>query len=835
MKNPCRLPALVSLCLVVCMTVARADDRHGTMAVSEGTRFVVAFPQVWVSAAEEPLPNPMILFISSPMKAVVRVRTSAKNNDLGAKIDKTYTVNPNRVISVPIPRSLMMPSADTNEAATSCVIRGVGIEITSTAPISVSTYQAWTGNGELTHHLPVAAWGTKYSAMCFYNDAFGKTTVQHRPGQIIVIAQHDSTLVNFTPTWDVEGGPDCPSVKAGRTGTVELNNGEVFLIKGRIDPSLARNAATDLSGSVITSSKPIAVISGHTKVAIMRYPDVVPPKEFTPPSATSSASFLRNNVYDALLPLELAGTEFVTIPSMYTPRRTVDSVADLGVAYGIDDNRGDVIRFNAIEDGTELSYVSEYGDSVPVRTLHANESYIVPTQIDAALWRTSKPATCALYGKSWANIVIPTSIQQDGGGKQGEEGQEYPNLEHGKAMMEIVPSVDRWATRGLFVAPEGMDNFLNITFQTGDERFIILDADRLSSVGKNDIKVLSRTPYSYVRMPIGAGEHIIRSTSDTVRWCAWNYGSLDGMQMGRAYGTPVAIATNVPCDDSVVITDVASLCGSFTGTASIPASSGACGALAMIYADSTSNCTVTIEPALASGATTGTFVFKPVDPTRDATCVLRAVTRSGNYVERTYRYAGQQLIEAPSTLDFGVISPTTSVCRDITINNPSSTTSLTVHQLHTKANTAGLTFPTGPFVLAPAEARTISLCLLLDKGQKYVDTLVAEVDCGTIVLTAITGRANYIVDVHDDATITTPQILSVVPNPARDLITFHLSTSDAATIELVDITGAVVAQISTEPMHPTAILDVHSVAAGTYTAVLRCRAGVSTMNVVVLP
>ncbi|MBS1562715.1 MAG: T9SS type A sorting domain-containing protein [Bacteroidetes bacterium] len=401
-------------------------------------------------------------------------------------------------------------------------------------------------------------------------------------------------------------------------------------------------------------------------------------------------------------------------------------------------------------------------------------------------------------------------------------------------MMEIVPSVDRWATRGVFMAPEGMDNFFNITFKRGHESMILVDGGSLSTTG-NRYNELPGTPYAYIRGPISSGTHIITSTSDTVRWCAWNYGSLDGMQMGRSYGTPVAIATNIPCDDSVAITDVPSSCGSFIGTASIHASSGVCGALAMIYVDSSSNCTMTMEPALASGATAGTFVVKPVDPTRDATCVVRAVTRSGNYVERTYTYSGQQYIEAPAVLDFGVISPTTSVCRDITINNPSTTSSLTVHQLRTKSNSIGLTFPTGSFVLAPAEARTISLCLLLDKGQKYVDTLVAEVDCGAIILTAITGRANFIVGVHDDATITTPQILSVVPNPARDLITFHLATADAANIELVDITGTVVAQISTEPMHATAVLDVHTVASGTYRAVLRSRAGVSSMNVVVLP
>lgn len=671
--------------------------------------------------------------------------------------------------------------------------------------------------------------------MCFYNDAYGKTTVKHRPGQIIVIAQQDSTLIRFKPTWTTEGGPDCMSIKAGGTGIVELNNGEVFIIKGLIDPLLARNASTDLSGTVITSTKPIAVISGHTKVAIMRYPNILPPVEFTPSSTTASAGFVRSTVYDALLPRQLSGTEFITIPSMYTPRRTVDTAADLGIAYGIDDNRGDVIRFNAFEDGTELSYVSEFGDSVPVHTLRANESYIVPTQIDAALWRTSKPTTCALYGKSWANIVYPPSIEPIDGGRQGETVQVYPVVEQGKAMMEIVPSVDRWATRGMFTVPLGMDGFFNITFRREHRSQIFVDGEPVTNRFNNDYDTIPGTPYAYVRRPMSSGLHEITSTSDSARWCAWNYGSFDGIQMGRSYGTPVAIATNLPCDDTVDLVDIDSACGSFIGTVSVTSSSGACGAIAMIYPDSMVNGSFRIDPPLAYGATSGTFVWSPVDPTRNASCVIRAVTQSGTYVERTYAYVGRPLISAPPALDFGVISPTVTVCRDLTITNPSTTAPLTVHRLYTLRNAAGLTFPTEPFTLAPGESRTISLCMLLDKGQAYADTLAADVDCGTIRVTAITARANYIVGVEDESAVTTPQILSAVPNPGRDVITLVLSTMDAATIELVDITGAVITKVNKEPMHSSVALDVHGIAPGTYTALLRCGSGVHSMRVVVIP
>jgi hypothetical protein len=255
----------------------------------------------------------------------------------------------------------------------------------------------------------------------------------------------------------------------------------------------------------------------------------------------------------------------------------------------------------------------------------------------------------------------------------------------------------------------------------------------------------------------------------------------------------------------------------------------------MIYADSATNCTFTMDNVLETGATTGVFTVKPFDPTRDASCIVRAVTRSGAFVERTYTFAGQPIIEATTSIDFGVISPSASVCREITIANPSTTTPLTLNALHLKGRSAGLTFPTGPIVIAPAEVRALQVCLLLDAGQTFTDTLIAEVDCGTITLTAVKGRANYSVGVHDDVLHATPRILSVVPNPARDVFTLHYAIEAAATIDLVDITGSVVAHMNVDALHSSVTLDAHTIAAGAYTAVLRCSAGVHTMHVIIAP
>lgn len=815
-----------------------SDDQRGTMPVSEGTRFVVAFPQVWPDAIEEPLPNPMLIYISSAVKTAVRVRTPAVKNDIGTKIDKTYTVNAGQMLIVSMPQSFMMPSGSVEDTALSHVIKAYGIEITSKAPISVQSYIGWTGNGELINHLPVAAWGRTYSAMCFYNDVYGKGTLVHRPGQIVVIAEEDDTHVNFTPTWATKGGPDCPTVPAGSTGTVTLNLGDVFLIKGTIDPALAKNAVTDLSGTQVTADKPIGVISGHTKVAIMRYPNVLPPSLLGGDGAGGSAGFVRNCVFEAMLPQELAGTEFVTIPSMYTPRRTVDSTADQGIAYGIDDNRGDVIRFNAIEDGTMLSYITEDGDSVPVRTLHAHESVIMPTQIDAVLWKTSKPVTCAQYGKSWANLSLPKSIGRGHDNKLAELPQTPPAVEAGQPMMEIVPSTDRWTTSGRFNGPEGMDNFFNIVFRTGQESSILLDGDRLPAATSGSYHRLLGTPFSYIRQPMSSGAHVVRSTSDTVRWCAWNYGSLDGMQQGRAYGSPVSMELSLPCADTVRLSESTTIdaCGSVATTATVSSGSASCASLFMIYQDSVQNCELVLDTPITAGLSSATYTVKVIDPTRDASGTIRVVTRSGAYIQRAFSFKARPYSFSPTKIDLGVITADSTQCQPMTITNPSTSTTLSVTSLRTLLQTPGVTVPSGPFVLAPGESRVVDVCVRLQPSKKIVDTVVADFECGMARLTEVRARTKTVSDVSEQQEPSQElQIVAIVPNPGREDVQLRVVTSEAATVDVFDVRGVSVLRSTVPAMQAVVPLDIRSLSGGSYVVVLRSGAHVRTAQLCVMP
>lgn len=702
---------------------AQSTERRGTMGLVEGRRYVVAFPQVWASTSEEPLPNPMLLYISSKVKTTVTVRSSAVNNDIGTKINKTYTVNPNQVLKVSIPRSYMMPSADANENATSEVIKGYGLEVTAKSPISVSTYQAWTGNGELARHLPVEAWGKMYSTMNFYQDRYGKADLYYRPGQIIVIADKDNTIVNYTPTWETAGGPDASAVPAGKTGTVELMKGQVFIIKGKIDEPLTKDFTTDLSGTVIKASKPVGVVSGHTKVAIMRYPDVLPPT-----GATADAHFVRNNVHDAMLPTEMAGTEFVTVPSMYTPRRTVGNMNGQGAAIGIDDDKGDVIRFNSLEDGTVLSEVRPDGSLKNLRTLRKNESFIIPSQEVAAVFKTSKPALCGLYGKSWANVIPPVAIGKDRDNKGGETPQGHPTVEAGMPMLEYVPSVDRWVNYGVFTAPEGMDNFFNIAFKMTDVSNIKIDGKALSSVAGGSLRPIAGTPYAQIRMPIASGDHVVESVSESVKWAAWNYGSLDGMQMGRAYGTPVAIDLAIPCDDSLAVQEQL-ICGNVNAVGKILPENTTCGSIFAVYAEELTNYDLVVDENFNSGDKVVNFQVNVIDPTKDAHGIVRVVSRSGKYVEKEYNYVAEKLAWDPASIDFGVAPLETETCRQITFTNKSADRPLNVRALIAKNFPRVFAFTPNSFILAPGESKTVNVCATITTPEQKIDTVIAKLEC----------------------------------------------------------------------------------------------------------
>jgi len=678
------------------------------LTLTEGTRYMVAFPQVWASPSEKPLPQPMQLFISSKVDTKVRVQTPAGIND-ASRIDREYTLQANKVLKIPISTNYMNVNSQTRS--------GYGIFITSKSPISVSTYQAWMGNGELARHLPIDAWGKNYYTANMYQDRYGQNgDYKYRPSQILIIASRDNTVVSYTPTWDTEGGNDAPSVRKGQTQTITLEKGETFLIKAKIDENYNKDYITDLSGTLIRSNRPIGVISGHTKVAILRYPDVLPPTG----AFATEAHFVRNNVHDAMLPLEMSGTEFVTIPSMYTSMRVTGS-GQTGADIGIEDDRGDVIRFIALEDNTRIYRMRNDGTGLaPERMLKRGESFLATTLLETTYWQSDKPVLAYQYGKSYAK-VLPPLIRKDG----PETPQGHPTVESGMPMMEYVPSVDRWANYGVFNSPEGMDNFFNMVITSSEIGKIKFDGRLLTSALGGAVRPLPGTPYAIIRTPIGAGDHVIESVDPKVRWMAWNYGSLDGLQQGRAYGTPISIDLSVPCDDSLDI-EYQIVCGAVEGKVKILPENSTCAQFFSFVMLEENN--YTLEADVDNLSDYKVFPFKLIvnDKKKPAYAKILIVTRSGNWIEKEFTYEGLDFEFNPTGVNFGIRPIGEKVCTTVVVKN-NQPTPVTITNL--KFNNQSFTVTPNTVTLAGNETKELQICGTALTQTTSVDTLIAEINC----------------------------------------------------------------------------------------------------------
>jgi hypothetical protein len=690
---------------------ATAQNSQNKLNLTEGTRYMVAFPQVWASPSEKPMPQPMQLFVSSKMKTKIRVQTPAGINDV-ARMDREYSLEPNKVLKISISTAYMNVNSQTKS--------GYGILVTSKAPISVSTYQAWMGNGELARHLPVDAWGKNYFTANFYQDRYGTegSGYKYRPAQILIIASRDNTVVSYTPTCDTEGGMEMPDGKKGQTQTVTLEKGETFLIKAKINENFNKQWETDLSGTLIRANKPVGVVSGHTKVAIMRYPDVLPPTGMF----AAEAHFVRSNVHDAQLPIEMSGTKFVTVPSMYTPTRVVGQAAE---EFGIDDDRGDVIRFITLEDNTKISSMRQDGSGLKTeRLLRGKGESFVATAVDVTTyWESDKPVLATHYGKSYAKILPPAFLPLENKKSDGTQG--HPTVESGMPMMQYVPSVDRWTNYGVFNAPEGMDNFFNIVFTASEIGKIKVDGRSLTSAFGGAMRLIKGTPYAAIRTPIGAGDHFVESTEPSVRWVAWNYGSLDGLQQGRAYGTPVSIDLSIPCDDSLDI-EYEIVCGDVEGKVKLLPENSTCAQFFAFIVEEENNFILEADVDNLSDYKVFPFKLKVGDKKKPAFARVRVITRSGNWIEKEFRYDGIDLTFNPSPINFGVRPLGDKACTTVVVTNMQSTP---ISITNLKFRNTAFTVTPNSVQLNPKESKSIQVCGTVLTEVRQFDTLVAEINC----------------------------------------------------------------------------------------------------------
>lgn len=209
------------------------DSARRVFAESRSTEFWLAFPQN--ARAENSSQLTFRLLITGEKAA----RGTMSIPGLG--ITRTFNVQPSQVLILPIDSVAQVFGSD--------IVQKLGIHIETDNPVAIYGLSSRKASTDTYLAYPVNVLGTVYRAVGYYplqNEVFTSQTT--------IVATDNNTNVTITLTANTKGGR-----RAGETYTVGLQKGDVYQIQSAIGSNY-----NDLTGTLLTSNKPIAVITGHT-------------------------------------------------------------------------------------------------------------------------------------------------------------------------------------------------------------------------------------------------------------------------------------------------------------------------------------------------------------------------------------------------------------------------------------------------------------------------------------------------------------------------------------------------------------------------------------------
>ncbi len=212
------------LCLLTFVLTLLSFGVHAQSPDSKGTDFWITFPGNYTAGA-------LTLFISGDESTTGTVAAP------GTGFSTTFSVTPGLVTSVVLPTGSL-------ELNLSNTVEKKGIHITAGKEVTVYGLNRVTATTDAFLALPTDILGTSYINLGYQNTNVVNST------QFAIVATQNSTTVTITPTVTTNGRT------AGVPYNITLNQGETYLLRNT-DAS-----PSDLSGSIITSNKPIAVFGG---------------------------------------------------------------------------------------------------------------------------------------------------------------------------------------------------------------------------------------------------------------------------------------------------------------------------------------------------------------------------------------------------------------------------------------------------------------------------------------------------------------------------------------------------------------------------------------------
>lgn len=190
--------------------------------------------------------------------------------------NQSFTVPPNDALQLRIPYNLVEPVGSEK-------VLPLGLHLVASDPVNVYCLNRDRNSSDVAVMYPVQSLGTEHLVMCYTPHVDYEDLRHGRNSELVVVASEDQTLVEITPSAE----PDGPA-NIGEPFTVLLHRGDLYQLQ---------SLAGDLTGSIVSADKPVAVYGGSLSTTI-------------PLSATGGW----DHMYEQMPPVKTWGREYYTVP-----------------------------------------------------------------------------------------------------------------------------------------------------------------------------------------------------------------------------------------------------------------------------------------------------------------------------------------------------------------------------------------------------------------------------------------------------------------------------------------------------------------------------------------
>ena len=381
-------------------------------ASNSGTDFWLMFPQCYLNACQ-----PELIVASD-------INNSGTISIPGLSFTQDFTLVGGQTTTVLLPMAAALTTTD--------IVENKGIHVTARSEVTIFAidYLQYETDGYLG--LPTSVLGTDYVV-----PSWPQYNAQSEFG---IVAAYDGTTVTITPSVGASGRT------TGQPYTVILNQGRTYELLTNQQDFLP----DDLTGTIITSDKPIAVFGANVCANI-----------------PTTASYC-NHIVEEIPPTNLWGESFVTFPLVNRPN-------------------GDFFRILASTNNTNVNM-----NGSPVATLNRGEFYQT-ILTEPATFTADQPILVVQYETS--ETYQPTSVQPAG-----------------DPSMILVPPYEQYGGHYTVGTPASGFNsdYVNLVVPSAATSTVQLDG---AAVPSSSFTAIGSSAYSGASIQISPGSHRFTATA----------------------------------------------------------------------------------------------------------------------------------------------------------------------------------------------------------------------------------------------------------------------------------------------------------------------------------